>query len=57
MCLNMMEFEGKEALVKKISEGIRREDQLMEYMDLAYHLATEPELKETILGDMEAMTP
>ena len=55
MCLDMMEFEGKEALVRKITENRDRDALLAEYMDLSMHLAQEPVLKETIARDMAAL--
>ena len=55
MCLDMMDFEGKDALVRKISENVRKDQKLMEYMDLAMNLAREPELKEAIAKDAAAL--
>ena len=52
MCLDMMEFEGKDALVRRITENLQKDRKLYEYMDLSMNLASEPELKETIARDM-----
>ena len=52
MCLDMMEFEGKDVLVRRITENVRKDAKLYEYMDLSMNLAREPELKETIARDM-----
>ncbi len=55
MCLDMMDFEGKENLVRKISENMERDRKLSEYMELALNLSQEPALKQTILEDMASL--
>ena len=53
LCLDMMDFEGKTALVRKISENVQRDQKLLEYMDLARNLSQEPELQAVIEEDLE----
>ena len=55
MCLEMMDFEGKDTLIRKISQGVQREKKLAEYMDLARNLAGEPALQQAIDADLAAL--
>ena len=55
MCLDMMEFEGKDAMIRRISENRNRDQMLADYMELALNLAQEPELKQTIISDLQSL--
>ncbi len=59
MCLNMMDFEGKDELIQKLQQNGTMYQKLMQYMQLALTLAQryEPEAAETIAQDVAtAMT-
>ena len=53
-CLELMEFEGKDALIRKISRGGQLLGKLRQYMQLSATLAKEadPALARTIAADM-----
>lgn len=57
-CLNMMEFEGKEALLQRIAGNASLQNKLMHYMTMARELAarTEPELAAAIDADQGFLT-
>ena len=53
-CLQLMEFEGKDAMVQNISRGGQMLGKLRQYMQLALALAeqTDPALAQTVAADM-----
>lgn len=54
-CLQMMEFEGKDALIQKVSRGGQLLQKLRQYMQLSLALAekADPALARTVAADME----
>ena len=56
MCLDLMDFDGKEAVMQKIAENGTVHDKLMHYMQIALSLAekTDPMLAEQIGADILA---
>ena len=57
MCLDMMDFEGKDEIAQKISKNGTMYDKLMQYMQLALILAqaAAPQYVEQIAMDMQSM--
>lgn len=51
LCLEMMDFEGKDAITQRLSEGQTLQKQLIKYMNLALQLAPAP-LQQQILQEM-----
>ncbi len=53
-CLQLMEFEGKDAVLQRISRGGQLQEKLRQYMQLALILAkeAEPDLAQTVAADM-----
>lgn len=58
MCLDMMDFEGKEQVIRSIGRQTGLQGKLADYMQMALALAqkTAPELAETISGDILRVT-
>lgn len=58
MCLDMMDFDGKDAIAQKISEMGTMQDKLMQYMQLSLMLAqaAAPQYVQQIAQDMQATT-
>jgi len=56
LCLQLMEFEGKDALVQKVARSGDLWQKLQQYMQLSLGLArhTDPALAETIAGELAA---
>lgn len=54
MCMGMMDFDGKDALIQKISQNGTMQQKLIQYMQLALTLAQqyEPEAAEMIAQDI-----
>lgn len=54
MCMDMMDFDGKDALIQKISQNGTMQQKLIQYMQLALTLAQryEPEAAEMIAQDI-----
>jgi hypothetical protein len=57
MCLEMMDFDGKDGIMQKVAQNGTMFDMLMQYMQLAIMLAQQaaPEYVETIAQDMMNM--
>jgi hypothetical protein len=58
MCLDMMDFEGKDAIMQKISQNGTMFDKLQQYMQLSLMLAqaAAPQYVQQIAMDMQATT-
>lgn len=54
MCMDMMDFDGKDALIQKVSQNGTMQQKLIQYMQLALTLAQryEPEAAEMIAQDI-----
>lgn len=54
MCMDMMDFDGKDALIQKVSQNGTMQQKLIQYMQLALTLAQryEPEASEMIAQDI-----
>ena len=57
LCLQMMEFEGREELLQKVARNAGLQGKLQQYMTLALGMArhTDPALAETIAGELTAL--
>lgn len=57
ICLDLMEFDGKDAVMQKVSQNGTMYDKLMQYMQLALMLsqAAAPQYVEQIAKDMQSM--
>ena len=57
ICLDLMEFDGKDAVMQKVSQNGTMYDKLMQYMQLSLMLsqAAAPEYTEQIAMDMQSM--
>ena len=57
MCLDLMEFDGKDGVMQKVSQNGTMFDKLMQYMQLAFMLAQKaaPQYVQQIAMDMQSM--
>ena len=51
MCLELMDFDGKDGIMQKVAKNGTLQEKLMFYMQLAFSMAT-PDMKEKIYRDM-----
>ena len=58
MCLDLMEFDGKDGVLQKVAQNGTMFDKLMQYMQLSFMLAqvAAPEYVEQIAMDMQTMS-
>ena len=58
MCLDLMEFDGKDGVMQKVAQNGTMYDKLMQYMQLSFMLAqvAAPEYVEQIAMDMQTMS-
>lgn len=58
LCLDLMEFDGKDTVIRKVSQNGTMQQKLMEYMQLALGLAQQaaPEMAQAIAQDMMMVT-
>jgi hypothetical protein len=57
MCLDMMEFDGKDSIMQKVSQNGTMFQKLMQYMQVAFSLAqkSDPMMAQQIAMDMQSM--